>query len=112
MTAANYDHMERGAARLVTGLSQAITAASLPWHAVRVGARVEFICAPKPLRNGSEAAKAHAPELEAAIHAALLNKGVLIAPFHNMMLVAPVTTDAQIDRLIAAFTDVTKDLTQ
>lgn len=112
MTPANYAHMERGATRLVDGLSRAITAAGLPWHAVRVGARVEFICAPKPLRNGAEAAKAHAPELEAAIHAALLNRGVLIAPFHNMMLVSPVTTDAQIDRLIAAFTDVTKDLTQ
>lgn len=112
MTPANYAHMERGAARLVDGLSRAITAVGLPWHAVRVGARVEFICAPEPLRNGAEAAKAHASELEAAVHAALLNKGVLIAPFHNMMLVSPVTTDAQIDRLIAAFTDVTKDLTQ
>lgn len=112
MTAANYAHMERGAARLVDGLSRAISAAGLPWHAVRVGARVEFICAPEPLRNGAEAAMAHASELEAAVHAALLNRGVLIAPFHNMMLVSPVTTDAQIDRLIAAFTDVTKDLTQ
>ena len=112
MTPANYAHMERGAARLVDGLSRAITAAGLPWHAVRVGARVEFICAPEPLRNGAEAAEAHASELEAAVHAALLNRGVLIAPFHNMMLVSPVTTDAQIDRLVAAFTDVTKDLTQ
>jgi len=43
------------------------------------------------------------PALEAAIHTALLNRGCLIAPFHNMMLVSPVTTDPQIDRLIAAF---------
>ena len=62
----------------------------LPWHAVRVGARVEFICAPGPLRNGTQAEAAHAPALERAIHLALLNRGCLIAPFHNMMLVCPV----------------------
>ena len=38
-----------------------------------------------------------------AIHAALVNRGCLIAPFHNMMLVSPATSDQQIDRLIAAF---------
>lgn len=106
MTAENYAHMERGAARLVDGLAKAITAANLPWHAVRVGGRVEFICAPTALRNGAEAADAHKPELEAAIHAALLNRKVLIAPFHNMMLVSPVTTKTQIDRLIANFRTV------
>ena len=30
--------------------------------------------------------------LEAAIHVALVNRGVLIAPFHNMMLISPATT--------------------
>ena len=95
--------MERGAARLQDGLAKAIDAHGAPWHVVRVGARVEFICAPGPLRNGTEAAAAHLPALEAAIHTALLNRGCLIAPFHNMMLVSPVTTDPQIDRLIAAF---------
>jgi glutamate-1-semialdehyde 2,1-aminomutase len=106
MTEAAYTHMERGAARLEAGLSAAIAAAGLPWHAVRVGARVEFICWPAPLRNGTEAALAHAPALEAAIHSALVNRGVLIAPFHNMMLISPVTTEAQIDRLLAAFGEV------
>lgn len=95
--------MERGAQRLATGLSRAIAAHGAPWHVVRVGARVEFICAPGPLRNGFEAARAHAPEVEAVTHLALLNRGSLIAPFHNMMLVSPVTTRAQIDRLVANF---------
>ncbi|HQR91666.1 MAG TPA: aspartate aminotransferase family protein, partial [Caulobacter sp.] len=38
----------------------------------------------------------------AALHLWLINRGVLIAPFHNMMLVSPVTEDASIDRLVAA----------
>lgn len=106
MTPENYARMEAGAAQLCAGLTKAITRFGAPWHVLRVGARVEFICAPKPLKNGAEAALAHAPALEAAIHQGLLNRGCLIAPFHNMMLCAPVTTKAQINRLIAAFTDV------
>ncbi|MES2667968.1 MAG: aspartate aminotransferase family protein [Pseudomonadota bacterium] len=103
MTADAYAHMEKGAARLEAGLAEAITRHNAPWHVVRVGARVEFICAPGPLRNGAEAALAHQPALEAAIHTSLLNRGCLIAPFHNMMLVSPATKKRQINALIAAF---------
>ena len=110
MTADNYAHMERQAARLEKGLAEAVTAAGLPWHVARVGARVEFICAPGPLRNGTEADAAHAPALEAAVHVALVNRGVLIAPFHNMMLVSPATGARQIDRLVAAFGDIAAKL--
>jgi glutamate-1-semialdehyde 2,1-aminomutase len=37
------------------------------------------------------------------MHLSLLNRGCLIAPFHNMMLTSPVTTAAQVDALTAAF---------
>ena len=37
---------------------------------------------------------------------ALLNRGVMITPFHNMMLVCPDTTDADVDQLLAAFDEV------
>ena len=110
MTAANYAKMEKGAARLAKGLGKAIARHKAPWHVVRVGARVEFICAKGPLKNGAEAAHAHQPQVEAAIHTALLNRGCLIAPFHNMMLVSPATTTAQIDRLIAAFDAILTEL--
>ncbi len=103
MTEENYDRMDHLARRLDAGLTAAIDRHGLPWHVARVGARVEFICALGPLRNGGEAETAHAPELEAAIHVALVNRGVLIAPFHNMMLISPATTAAQVSRLIAAF---------
>jgi glutamate-1-semialdehyde 2,1-aminomutase len=110
MTEAAYAHMERLADRLATGLQQAVDRHRLPWHVVRVGARVEFICAPGPLRNGTEAEAAHAPALERAIHLALLNRGCLIAPFHNMMLVCPATTDQQVERLCRAFDEATGTL--
>ncbi len=110
MTAKAYAHMEKGAARLADGLTGVIARHKAPWHVVRVGARVEFICAPGPLKTGAEAAAAHQPRLEAAVHTGLLNRGCLIAPFHNMMLVSPATKLRQIDRLIAAFDEILTDL--
>jgi glutamate-1-semialdehyde 2,1-aminomutase len=44
--------------------------------------------------------------LEQALHLALLNRGVLITPFHNMMLVCPETTDADVDHLLVALDEV------
>ncbi len=110
MTQTNYAHMEKGAARLEKGLTAVIARHGAPWHVTRVGARVEFICAEGPLRNGTDAAAAHRPAVEAALHTALLNRGCLIAPFHNMMLVSPATKRRQIDRLIAAFDEILTDL--
>jgi glutamate-1-semialdehyde 2,1-aminomutase len=41
----------------------------------------------------------------------LLNRGCLIAPFHNMMLVCPATTAMQVDALCAAFAEIALILT-
>jgi glutamate-1-semialdehyde 2,1-aminomutase len=111
MTEPAYAHMESLAGRLAAGLGAVVERYGLPWHVVRVGARVEFICAPGPLRNGTEAEAAHAPALERAIHLALLNRGCLIAPFHNMMLVSPATSTTQVDTLVAAFESAVTSLT-
>jgi glutamate-1-semialdehyde 2,1-aminomutase len=110
MTDDAYAHMEALAERLATGLQLSATTYGVPWHVVRVGARVEFICAPGPLRNGTQAEAAHAPALEQAVHLALLNRGCLIAPFHNMMLVSPATTAAQVETLVLAFESVVASL--
>ncbi|MEH6773272.1 MAG: aspartate aminotransferase family protein [Cereibacter changlensis] len=110
MTAEAYAHMEEGAARLAHGLTAVIDRVEAPWHVVRVGTRVEFVCAPGPLKNRAEARTAHHPDVERALHLALLNRGCLIAPFHNMMLVSPATRKRQIDRLIGAFDEILSDL--
>jgi glutamate-1-semialdehyde 2,1-aminomutase len=107
MTPHNYAHMERLARELDGGLSAVIDTRRLPWHVARVGARIEFIFAPGPLKNGTEAEATHHHALEAAIHLGLLNRGVLIAPFHNMMLVSPATTADHVAQLITAFDEVT-----
>jgi glutamate-1-semialdehyde 2,1-aminomutase len=111
MTETAYEHMNRVALHLSEGIGGVIAKRALPWHVVRMGARVEFVCARGPLRDGAEAEAAHAPATERALHLALLNRGSLIAPFHNMMLVCPSTSPAQVDRLVAAFDEVTGKLT-
>jgi glutamate-1-semialdehyde 2,1-aminomutase len=90
-------------ARRLAGLLQALFARhGLPWCVTQVGARTEFQFCPTPPRNGTQAAAAMHAELEQALHLSLLNRGLLITPFHNMMLVCPDTTDADVDRLVAA----------
>lgn len=112
MTPEAYDHMLPLAARLAEELQEVIRAHDLPWPVLHVGARVEFLCADAPPRNGSEARAATHGALEHAIHLYLTNRGVLIAPFHNMMLVCPATTDAQVGRLATALDQCLKALTR
>ena len=105
MTADAYAAMLAGAERLDEGLRRSIAGHGLPWHVVRLGARVEFVLAPHPLRNGGEAKALSVGRLEAALHLFLLNRRVLVTPFHNMLLVSPATTADEISRLLEAFDD-------
>ncbi|WP_425995732.1 aspartate aminotransferase family protein [Caulobacter sp. DWR1-3-2b1] len=102
MTPAAYERMLAGAERLVTGLKAVIAARKLPWSVVHVGARIELVFADRPPKNAADMRKALDHDLVTALHLWLINRGVLIAPFHNMMLASPVTEDASIDRLVAA----------
>jgi len=102
MTDAAYAKMLAGAQRLVTGLQSVIAARGLAWSVVHVGARVELVFADPPPRDAASMRKVLDHGAVEALHLWLINRGVLIAPFHNMMLVSPVTEDAAVDRLVAA----------
>lgn len=94
-----YSHM-LGLGQMLAGrIEGVIDRHNLPWHVSSVGARVEIVCAPKPPTNGTEARAAMDHDLESLIHLMLVNRGTLLAPFHNMMLVSPVTTVEQVGRL-------------
>ncbi len=112
MTREAYDHMLPLAALLAEELREVIRGHALPWPVLHVGARVEFLCAEAAPHNGSEARAAMNGPLEHAIHLFLTNRGVLIAPFHNMMLVCPATTDAQVGRLASALDQCLRTLTR
>ena len=103
MTPEVYAPMLALSAELADGLREVIARHGLPWCVTQLGARCEFQFRPLPPRNGSEAGAALDEELEHLVHLMLLNRGVLITPFHNMLLVSPATTRAQVQLLLAAF---------
>lgn len=103
LTDAAFAHMLTLAERLQHGVNASIAAHGLPWHATRVGARVETLFSPEPPRDARDVRRARDPDLEALLHLFLMNRGVLITPFHNMMLCCPGTTEADVDQHNAAF---------
>jgi glutamate-1-semialdehyde 2,1-aminomutase len=110
MTPAVYAGLHARCTRLAEGLRSVIAHHGLPWCVTQVGARCEFQFCATPPRNGTEAEAAMDDALEHALHLALLNRGVMITPFHNMMLVCPDTSDADVDRLLSAFDAVLREL--
>ena len=85
------------AERFEEGVRRLLAKYRLPWHATRIGARVEYLFLPGPPRNGGEAHHGRNALLEAFIHLFLLNRGVLLTPFHNMALMCPFTTSDDVD---------------
>jgi glutamate-1-semialdehyde 2,1-aminomutase len=99
------------ARRLERGVADVIIKYNLNWHVTRVGARVEFMCCPVPPRNGYEASKVIHRPIDNAVHHYLLNRGVIITPFHNMMLVCPATTAQDVEKLLVTLDACLDELT-
>ena len=97
LTPAAFEKMIPLATRFTDGVQQHMRAAHLPWNVQQLGARAEYTFAAKPPRNGGESAAAADFELERFLHLYALNRGVLLTPFHNMALMCPATTVADID---------------
>jgi glutamate-1-semialdehyde 2,1-aminomutase len=89
--------------RFTAGVRATIDRHALPWSIVSLGARAEYRFAAEPPRSGAESAAAGDTELEDYLHLALLNRGVMITPFHNMALMSPATREAEVDRHTEAF---------
>jgi glutamate-1-semialdehyde 2,1-aminomutase len=98
------------AQRFTAGVEEAIEAAGLPWHVTRLGCRAEYLFGPDRPRTGSEAHAAGDFALERYMHLHALNRGVLLTPFHNMALMSPATTEADVDRHTEVFREATRDL--
>ncbi len=101
MTADTFRPLISLAKNLETGIAQCFIKHGVPWHVTRVGARVEFMCCPKPPQNGYEASQVIHRPIDLAIHQYLLNRGVIITPFHNMMLICPATTQGHVTKLLS-----------
>ncbi|HEY0683135.1 MAG TPA: transaminase [Steroidobacter sp.] len=110
MTDAAYDHMLKLSGTLADGLKKRIADRALPWHVTSVGARSELVFTPTPARTARESLSAVEPVMERLLHLYLLNRGVLVTPFHNMMLVSPATTAPQVESLLGRFDEFLHEL--
>ena len=103
LTEENFEKMIKLGTRWADGVEKVIEKYKLPWSVNRLGARAEYMFSAKSPTTGREAADAGDFELEQYIHLRMLNDGFLITPFHNMALISPDTTAADVDAHTQAF---------
>ncbi len=105
-TKAAYAHMLQLAEKLETQLNTILKSHQLGWNITRLGARLELQFSQYSPKNAAEARTAQNETIERAIHLYLPNRGVLLTPFHNMMLVSPATTVTNVNKLRTCLTTV------
>ncbi len=110
LTEEAFAHMIAMAERLVDGVQATIDRHSLPWHVTRLGCRAEYLFQANRPRNGGEALVSEDPDLDAFIHLYMMNRGILMTPFHNMVLMCPDTSEANVDRHKEVFEQATAEL--
>lgn len=112
LTAENFEKMVKLGNRWSDGVESTIKKYNLPWSVNRLGARAEYMFSKNSPNTGKEAADAGDFELEQYIHLRMLNDGFLITPFHNMALMCPETTEADVDSHTKAFDLMCSQLTE
>ena len=103
LTERSYAHAIPLAARFAEGVRGTAVEHGLAWNVTQLGCRAEYRFQPTAARNGTEAHDAADPVLERYLHLHALNRGVLLTPFHNMALMAPTTTEQDVDRHTEVF---------
>lgn len=110
ITEKNFKKMMPLAERFKEGIQKVIDESGVPWHVVRLGARIEYHNTPKMPRNGGEYEASKDYELEKLMHLTALNRGILLTPFHNMALISPYTTKKDIDFHTNVFEECVREL--
>jgi glutamate-1-semialdehyde aminotransferase len=103
LTEAAFAHMSSLAERWTAGVESVLAAHDVPWHVTRLGCRAEYHFMASPPRTGAEQWANADSELERFLHLYVMNRGILMTPFHNMALMSPATTERDVDRHTEAF---------
>lgn len=107
-----FEKMFAGQKRLADGIEEVLKKHDVPWSLTRSGARCELQFMPRSPKNGTDAKNHFDWPLMYYTHLYLNNRGIVITPFHNMMLVSPVTANEDIDRLIQGWDDCIAELAE
>jgi len=111
-TSEAFEKMFAGQKRLSDGLDEVLSRHNIPWSLTRSGARCELQFMPTLPKNGTDAKNHFDWELMYYTHIYLSNRGLVITPFHNMMLISPITSDEDIDCLIQGWDDCLAELAE
>ncbi len=111
LTPAAFERMIPLGGRWADGVQAAIDTYSVPWHVARLGCRGEYGFSAQQPRDGAAAAAADDFELQQFLHLYALNRRILLTPFHNMALMCPATTEADVAAHTAMFDDCLAELT-
>jgi glutamate-1-semialdehyde 2,1-aminomutase len=98
LTDAAFAGMIKVATALAEGTRTIVERHGLPWSVTQLGARTEFRFASPAPRTGTASAAGADAELEDFLHVYLVNRGILLTPFHNMALTCPQTTTGDVAR--------------
>jgi glutamate-1-semialdehyde 2,1-aminomutase len=110
LTQEAFDVMVPLAERFEAGVENVIRKHDLPWHVTRLGCRVEYAFRFPAPDNGSQAAAAVDHDLDRYLHLYMLNRGILMTPFHNMALMSPATAEADVDLHTQLFDEAVTEL--
>jgi len=91
------------------GVQATIDRHRLPWHVQQLGSRAEYWFCPPP-RDGAAAAAAIDDDLDAFMHLWAVNRGILLTPFHNMALLSPHHTAADVEAHDVVFASAVESL--
>ena len=109
LTEADFAYTQPLAAAWAEGVADVIAVHGLPWHVQQLGARAEYWFCPPP-RDGAAAAAAIDAELDAFMHLWAVNRGILLTPFHNMALMSPFHSVADVARHTDVFSSAVEAL--
>jgi glutamate-1-semialdehyde 2,1-aminomutase len=98
------------AERFTKGVQDVIDEYKLPWSITRLGNRAEYWFRSHRPKSGTEAATSADGDLDRYMHIYTINRGILMTPFHNMALIAPTTTEEDIDNHTKLFREAVETL--
>ncbi|MEY4993262.1 MAG: hypothetical protein RIS82_384 [Actinomycetota bacterium] len=110
LTEDNFKYMIDLATVFTDGVEVLFNKYNLPWSINQLGARAEYRFAKPYPKNGTDAYESADAELEDFLHLYLVNRGILLTPFHNMALMCPTTTLADVERHNEVFEEAIKEL--
>lgn len=110
LTKENFAKMIDMATYFTDGVQALFDKYELNWSINQLGSRAEYRFAKPYPKNGTDSVASYDADLEDFLHLYLLNRGVMLTPFHNMALMCPTTTVADVDRHNEVFEAAIREL--